>query len=138
MKKLLTLFLAAVMCLSLAACGKPKVESCVLNANTMVSGHTPHTEAVYKFDAEYLEDENAYVIMMSIDKERLEEVLADTNQDYVEILRAMSIENLDSDTETISFELQAIQDSVEPLFEDTDVEVVSGYVDYEGNVTRYN
>lgn len=138
MKKAITLLLALVLCLSLCACGKPNVESCVLNADMMVSNHTPYLEGCYTFSGEYLEEENTYVIMMCIDEVRLDEILAESNEDYTEVLRTVFISKLDSDTETISFELQALRDSVEPLFEETDVAVISGYVDAEGNVSRYN
>lgn len=138
MKKILSLILAFALCLSLWACGKPKVESCVLNANTIVSNHDPYLEGCYKFSGEYLEEDNTYVIMMCIDEAKLDALLSDSNQDYVDVIRALSIQQLDSDTETISFELEALQDSVEPLFEKTDVTVISSYVDSNGNVSRYS
>ena len=138
MKKAISLLLAFVLCLSLCACGKPSIESCVLNANTLVSRHEPYLEGCYKFSGEYLEEDNTYVIMMCVDDAKLDDMLADSNEDYTDLIRTIAINKLDSDTETISFELKAIQDSVEPLFEKTDVTVISGYVDSKGNVSRYN
>lgn len=137
MKKLVSVFLVMVLCISLCACGKPDIDSCVLNANTLVSGHQSILGGSYMFSGEYLEEDNTYVIIMSIDEEGLLDIMQGANETYSDLIWQIAVNNLDQDTDTISFELKTLKDSVVPLFEKTDVSVITGYVDSEGTVTRY-
>lgn len=138
MKKTISLLLALMLCLSLCACGKPSVENCVLNANTLVSCHQSYFEECYTFTGKYIETANVYVITMSVDTIQLEEVLKDSNPQYTDIVRKLAIKKLDENTGKISIELDYIKKLVMVFFQDTDITVTTYYQDQNGKIIAYN
>lgn len=138
MKKVIALILALVLALSVVGCGaKTSIETLVSQADIIVQNYQPLTDAAYAFAGEYLEEDMSYVIMMYIDIEALDAALADANPKYVDTIRQIGIQNLDSDTEVITADLAILHSSVASIFKGTEVVIAAGYIDFDGNVTRY-
>lgn len=139
MKKLLLWAISVALLLSLCACGRPNVEDCVLNANTFMSSYKPvSTNGCYRFLASYRKTDNAYCVVMQIDKDELNARIAqmDIEDKYIDLVTQTTINYYDQDTETISTELKLVKENITPLFDGTDVSVVVGYADDSGEITQ--
>lgn len=134
MKKTLTLLLALVMCLPLCACGTPSVDSCVQKADEIVNQHECTQGDAYGFRGEYFEDLGSYVIVMYVDKDLVDEVLENANEKYKEVIREMTIQNLDNAADTIKNELSNLYELVAPIFKKTDIQLRAAYYDRNGKV----
>ena len=161
MKKLLVVILAMVMLVSFTGCGaKCSVEGCkneiieetsfeadlcsehliikcVEAADSYVSSHRFEKEYNYIFSGNYLEEENAYIVVMQLKEEAVDGLVALSTADanMKSLLRSALISSLDNDEELISILLSGVVGEVGVFFEGTDVEVAGGYMDYSGNVT---
>lgn len=146
MKKLFALFLTTVMCLSLVACGKPNIEECVAKANEALSVHVSSKteDNYYLYYYQYMKIDNTYLIMMVLNQSLVGVYVNDAvksgtiNKEDSDAFRAKYIRDLDGATESISSDLHSIHLLVDPIFEDTDVTVVTVYVDSEGNFIQYD
>ena len=137
-KKFLCLLLAAALCLSVFGCSKkPDIQALVSEANMVVAAYEPINGECYEFKSDYLEEENSYVILMRVDEVRLDEILADSNPQFTEMIRQITLNTLDENEDMISANLIALVKLVEISFEDTDITIAAGYVDQNGEVTHY-
>ena len=107
-------------------------------ADRIVSAHTPQLGGAYKFTGEYLEDEKTYVVMMSADEAQIDEIVKD--KPYSDIIKQLSMKQLDENTEEISGELSIIMNKIITAFgpEDSGITVATGYIDRNGDTTRYH
>lgn len=140
MKRSVAFVLSAMLLLSLCACGGPKVEDCVTNADTFMSAYKPvSTNGCYHFLASYREADNAYCVVMQIDKNELNARIAqmDVEDKYIDLVTQATINHYDQDAETISTELKLVKEAIALFFDGTDVSIVVGYVDDSGEVTQF-
>ena len=107
-------------------------------ADRIVSAHTPQLGGAYKFTGEYLEDEKTYVVMMSADEAQIDEIVKD--KPYSDIIKQLSMKRLDENTEEISAELFLLMEQITTAFgpEDSGITVATGYIDRNGDTTRYH
>ena len=107
-------------------------------ADTIVSAHTPQLGGAYKFTGVYLEDEKTYVVMMSADEAQIDEIVKD--KPYSDIIKQLSMKRLDENTEEISAELFILMEQIMTAFgpEDSGITVATGYIDRNGDTTRYH
>ena len=107
-------------------------------ADRIVSAHTPQLGGAYKFTGEYLEDEKTYVVMMSADEAQIDEIVKD--KPYSDMIKQLSMKQLDENTEEISAELFLLMEQITTAFgpEDSGITVATGYIDRNGDTTRYH
>lgn len=143
MKKVVSLVLALVMCLSLCGCEEPvSIEECVANANDMIE--TYKCEGSYQFIGEFYEGEDeksgTYYIAMAVDTAKVVESVSDiVDQDSLYYAAALKIRLMDEkDTDTHALELLTLYGRVAPWFEKTDVVIKLMYINNDGTVTYYD
>lgn len=85
-----------------------------------------------------MEDEKTYVVMMSADEAQIDEIVKD--KPYSDIIKQLSMKRLDENTEEISAELFILMDRIMTAFgpEDSGITVATGYIDRNGDTTRYH
>lgn len=107
-------------------------------ADRIVSAYTPQLGGAYKFTGEYLEDEKTYVVMMSADEAQIDEIVKD--KPYSDMIKQLSMKQLDENTEEISAELFLLMEQITTAFgpEDSGITVATGYIDRNGDTTRYH
>ena len=107
-------------------------------ADRIVSAYTPQLGDAYKFTGEYLEDEKTYVVMMSADEAQIDEIVKD--KPYSDMIKQLSMKQLDENTEEISAELFLLMEQITTAFgpEDSGITVATGYIDRNGDTTRYH
>lgn len=107
-------------------------------ADRIVSAYTPQLGGAYKFTGEYLEDEKTYVVMMFADEAQIDEIVKD--KPYSDMIKQLSMKQLDENTEEISGELSIIMNKIITAFgpEDSGITVATGYIDRNGDTTRYH
>lgn len=142
MKRILSVVLALVLTLSLCACGSstPSVEMLVSLADQIVSNHEPVTNAPYEFRAlGYDEDENAYVVAVMVDMEKVSQQVSemDVEEQLVDLVIATTVRYHDENTEAITLELSAIKSMLDANFMDTDVVVIVGFLDRNGDIVQF-
>lgn len=143
MKKIVALLVALLMvaslCLFITACSsKPDINQLVTNANMIVDANKALNDDSYKFEAEFIEEEMTYVIIMSADEKKVAAEWENEDEDRAELLTKVMLKFLDENTDAIALNLSFLVPSIELIFEDTEVSVIAGYVDRNGEVTRYH
>lgn len=85
-----------------------------------------------------MEDEKTYVVMMSADEAQIDEIVKD--KPYSDMIKQLSMKRLDENTEEISAELFILMDRIMTAFgpEDSGITVATGYIDRNGDTTRYH
>ena len=85
-----------------------------------------------------MEDEKTYVVMMSADEAQIDEIVKD--KPYSDIIKQLSMKRLDENTEEISAELFILMEQIMTAFgpEDSGITVATGYIDRNGDTTRYH
>ena len=141
MKKKVSFILSIIMCLTLCACGSrtPSVETLVSLADQIVSSYKPGADAPYKLRSlGYDEEENTYMVAVMTDAEKVSQIISelDIDEKYADqaIMTAVSLH--DRDTETITRELSTIKSLLDANFMDTDVVVMVGYFDQNGEIVQ--
>ena len=143
MKRFLAFILAIIMAFSFASCGKPNIEDCVKSADSVVPKTTPLAGNDYKFSTQYIPEENTYAILMHINEDALTEVyhkfreMAGDDDNYYNALVESYLGELDRKAEYIEVSIMAIKKTTETLFQDADITIAIGYLDRNGNITRY-
>ena len=114
------------------------VNSCIETADRIVSSHTSAFGRAYQFAGSYLEDEKTHVVMMSVDEAQIDEIAKDSP--YPDVIKQVSMKQLDENTEEISAELLLLMEQITTAFgpEDSGITVATGYIDRNGDVTRYH
>lgn len=76
--------------------------------------------------------------MMSADEAQIDEIVKD--KPYSDIIKQLSMKRLDENTEEISAELFILMDRIMTAFgpEDSGITVATGYIDRNGDTTRYH
>lgn len=141
MKKKVSCILALILCLSLCACGNstPSVETLVSLADQIVSNHEPVTDAPYKFSSlGYDEEENAYMVAVMVDTEKVSQLVSemDVESKYIDLIIETTVVHHEKNTDAITLELSAIKSTLDTNFMDTDVTVMVGFFDRNGDIVQ--
>lgn len=140
-KRMISAIIALVLMLSLCACGDstPSVETLVSLADQIVSNYEPVTELPYKFHSlGYDDEENAYMVAVMVDREKVSQSISemDFEEQYVDLAIEAAVTHYDEYTDAITLELGAIKLTLDANFMDTDVTVMVGFFDRNGDVVQ--
>ena len=76
--------------------------------------------------------------MMSVGEAQIDEIAKDSP--YPDVIKQVSMKQLDEHTEEISAELFLLMEQITTAFgpEDSGITVATGYIDRNGDITRYH
>lgn len=140
MKKRVSGILALILCLSLCACeSKPSAETLVSLADQIVNNYGSVTDSPYEFRSlGYDEEANSYMVAVLVDTEKISQLVAETDVkgDYIDLMIEVTASHYEQNTEAITLELTALKSTLDANFMDTDISVMVGFFDRNGEIVQ--
>lgn len=115
------------------------IDQCIYYADDFLKKASENTE-FYKFEGDYNDLVNAYVVLMSVDEDYIVSLVnsMDIKEDYRSMMTAITLNNHDSNYDAIESAITDIKSGeLEELFEGKDVLFEYGYVSRDGEITWY-
>lgn len=133
--------MALILCLSLCACSNstPSKETSVSLADQIVNNCKPVTDAPYEFRSlGYDEEANAYIIAVMVDQEKVSQFVSemDIEEKYTDQLIEITANRYEQNAEAITLELSALKSTLDTHFMDTDITVMIGFFDRNGEIIQ--